>query len=97
MDSCHYLVFLNAANKYEILNSSGDRLLLVAETTDLFTRICYGGWQPFQLSVYRARPLITLDPNPKEQRREKFIEVLRFEGSPGACGNMGVRKDNFLL
>ncbi|ODM94520.1 Phospholipid scramblase 1 [Orchesella cincta] len=86
---CGFLVFLNAANKYEILNSSGDRLLLVAETTDLFTRLCYGGWQPFQLSVYRARPLITLDPNPKEQRKEKFIEVLRFEGNPGACGNMG--------
>lgn len=56
-----------------------------------------GGWQPFQLSVYRARPLITLDPNPNEQRKEKFIEVLRFEGSPGACGNMGVILNNITF
>lgn len=72
-------VFVNALNKYEILNSNGQRVFLAAETTDFLTRLCYGGFQPFNISVYNSKPNVTLGPK-NEKKSKSFLEVMNMHG-----------------
>lgn len=79
---------MNALNKYEILSSNGERVFLAAETTKFCTRLCYGGFQPFNISMYNAKPNVTLGV--KEEKVKSFMEVLKFDGTPGICSSVGV-------
>ncbi|KAF6026811.1 hypothetical protein EB796_014875 [Bugula neritina] len=43
-----------AANKYEVVNSLGQRVYLAVEKTDCCTRQCCGNNRPFEVSLYDA-------------------------------------------
>jgi len=88
------LVVVNAANKYEILNSSGERVFYAGETTDLMTRLCYGGCQPFHVTIFNSKPLVSIGA--KSEKLKKFKEVLKISGLPGVCASVGVSYCYFI-
>jgi hypothetical protein len=63
-------------------------VFLAGETTDLMTRLCYGGFQPFHITVYNSKPVASIGA--KNETIKKFMEVLKFSGLPGFCASVGV-------